>query len=156
VNAAFVTVLPLDCIWRPYAVTAVLPVPKLSMNRPPSPTVMPPMSVPVPLFWTKKVLVGKMVIVPAPTKPLGFDAPLLVPSAVSRPVKLGLASSWLRIEPWAIHTFGALNSTRPASAPAGLVIARLPEPVFTSMFWPAVSVSESVLPASIHLTPPLT
>jgi hypothetical protein len=156
VNAAFVTMLPPDCIWRPYAVTAVLPVPKLSMNRPPSPTVMPPMSVAVPLFWTKKVLPGKIVIVPAPTKPLGLDVPLLVPSAVSRPVKLGLASSWVRMEPWAIHTFGALNSMRPASAPALSVMTMLPMSVFTSIFLPALRVRESLVPALIQWTLPLT
>jgi hypothetical protein len=104
------------------------------MNSPPSPTVMPPMSVAVPLFWTKKVLVGKIVIVPAPTKPLGFDVPLLVPSAVSRPVKFGLVSNWLRIEPCAIQTLGALNRMCPASAPAALVITKPPVSVFTSIF----------------------
>ena len=56
------------------------------MNSPPEPTVMPPMSVAVPLFWTKSVLVTSAVIPPALTKPRGLEVPLFVESAVSRPV----------------------------------------------------------------------
>ena len=57
------------------------------------------MSVAMPLFWTKKVLTGKIVIVPAPMKPSGFDVPLFVASAASRPEKLESASRRVRIEP---------------------------------------------------------
>ena len=114
------------------------------------------MSVDVPLFWTKKVLVGKTVIVPAPTNPLGLDVPLFVASAVSRPVKFAFPSSWLKIEPWVIQVFGALNRMRPARVPAGFVMTILAVSVFTSMFWPALKVSESDVPAFTQPTWPLT
>jgi hypothetical protein len=55
------------------------------MNSPRSPTVIPPISLAVPLFWTKKLSVKSTVIPPAPTKPSGFEVPLLLPSSVSRP-----------------------------------------------------------------------
>jgi hypothetical protein len=44
------------------------------------------MSATVPLFCTKKVLPGRTVIVPEPTKPSGFDVPLFVARARSRPL----------------------------------------------------------------------
>jgi hypothetical protein len=39
-----------------------VPVARLSMNSPPLPTVIPPMSSAVPLFWTKNVSLPRTVI----------------------------------------------------------------------------------------------
>ena len=89
----------------------------LNTNRLLSPTVIPPMLAAVPLFWTKKVLPMSAVIPPAPTKPSGFEVPLFVASNVSRPVKLGFASSCLRIDPLVTQIFGALNNKLPARVP---------------------------------------
>ena len=71
----------------------VVPLLVFAMNSPRSPGVIPPMSFAVPLFWTKNVLLTKLLIAPAPTKPSGFEVPPLTASAASRPVKLELPSS---------------------------------------------------------------
>jgi hypothetical protein len=71
----------------------VVPPLLLKMSSPRSPTVIPPMSLAVPLFWTKKVPVVNALIPPAPTKPFGFELPLLAASAAPRPSKFGLFSS---------------------------------------------------------------
>ena len=157
-KAALVTLVPSDLSWRPYTVNVIaggtVALFALTMNRPVSPTVIPPMSAAVPLFWTKKVLVVKTLIPPAPTNPRGLDVPLFVASAASRPAKLGSASSWLRIEPLAIQTSGALNNTVPARPPAAFVITMPPLSVFTSTALPPSSVRLSEAPASVQLMVP--
>ena len=149
-KAAPVIVVPSELIWRPYTVTSAAVSPLLAMKKPSLPTVIPPMSLAVPLFWTKKVSVTKALISPAPTNPSGLELPLLAASAASRPEKLGLSSSWRRIAPLVIQVFGASSVMLPAKPPAALVMRTLPLSVFSSIASLALSVRLSDVPALMN------
>jgi hypothetical protein len=86
----------------------------------------------------------------APTKPSGFEVPLLAFSAVSRPAKFGSVSNWASNDPLVTQRFGALMVRFPPSAPTAFCMRIEPVSVLTSIALPAVRDRESERPASIQ------